>query len=306
MNPTVPSLFLDIQQVSKRYATKTAVDNLSLQIPQGIIFGLLGPNGAGKTSLIRMITGITGPDDGQILFQGKPFQESDQQFIGYMPEERGLYKKMKIGEQLHYLLQLKGMSGKDAETAADYWLSRMEISTWKNRKVEELSKGMQQKIQFIATIAHNPRLIILDEPFSGLDPLNSKLVEEVIHELKEKGATILFSTHRMEQVEQLCDEIALINKGKVVLEGNVKEIRTRYRKSIYNIQLEEESHLPELTGMEVIARNGKEYHVKLSDNLDSRTFIREMNESCRIQKIELHLPSLSDIFIEVVSNQAAK
>lgn len=306
MNQSAARLFLDIQQVSKRYATKTAVDNLSIQIPNGVIFGLLGPNGAGKTSLIRMITGITAPDEGRILFQGKPFQESDQQYIGYMPEERGLYKKMKIGEQLHYLLQLKGMSNADASQATSYWLSRMEIETWKNRKVEELSKGMQQKIQFIATIAHNPKLIILDEPFSGLDPLNSKLVEEIIHELKEKGATILFSTHRMEQVEQLCDEIALINKGKVVLEGNVKEIRRRYRKSIYNISLEDESSFPELEGVEILSRKGMEYQVKLPETLDARSFIRQVNESCALQKIELHLPSLSDIFIEVVSQQTAK
>lgn len=300
MNSPDSPILLNIQQVTKRYATKTAVNNLSLTIPQGVIFGLLGPNGAGKTSLIRMITGITGPDEGQILFQGRPFRENDQHTIGYMPEERGLYKKMKIGEQLQYLLQLKGMDAGKAAESLDYWLGRLEIAAWKNRKVEELSKGMQQKIQFIATIAHQPKLIILDEPFSGLDPLNSKLVEEIIHELRAAGATILFSTHRMEQVEQLCDEIALINKGRVVLEGNVKTIRKQYRKSVYNLQLEEGNELPDYPGMEVLKNHGDQYQVRIPENQDPRAFIRELNEACQLLKIELHLPALSDIFIEVV------
>jgi ABC-2 type transport system ATP-binding protein len=305
MNHAQTNPFLNIQGVTKKYATKIAVHALNLKIPQGVIFGLLGPNGAGKTSLIRMITGITAPDEGKIEIEGRIFTEKDQQYIGYMPEERGLYKKMKIGEQLQYLLQLKGLSGKAASDACEYWLDRMEIAAWKNRKVEELSKGMQQKIQFIATIAHKPRLIILDEPFSGLDPLNSKLVEEIIHELKREGATILFSTHRMEQVEQLCDEIALINKGMVVLEGNVKEIRQRYRKSIYNIILETGERLPELEGMHLLSHEGELYQVQLSEGLDSRKFIGAINQACHIQKVELFLPSLSDIFIEVVSQKKA-
>jgi ABC-2 type transport system ATP-binding protein len=306
MNSTQAIPFLNIQGVTKKYATKVAVNALSLKIPPGVIFGLLGPNGAGKTSLIRMITGITAPDEGVVEIEGRAFKESDQQWIGYMPEERGLYKKMKIAEQLQYLLQLKGMTGKAALEATEYWLERLEIASWKNRKVEELSKGMQQKIQFIATIAHKPKLIILDEPFSGLDPLNSKLVEDIIHELKEDGATILFSTHRMEQVEQLCDEIALVDKGIVVLEGNVKDIRRRYRKSIYNIVLEEEAALPPLKGVTLLSQKGDSYQIQLDSNLDARSFIQELNQTCHIQKVELHLPSLSDIFIEVVSQRKSK
>lgn len=296
--------FLEIDRVVKRYATKTAVDAVSLSIPSGIIYGLLGPNGAGKTSLIRMITGITAPDAGSILFNGTPFQTTDQHTIGYMPEERGLYKKMKVEEQLVYLLQLKGMSGKDAAAAALKWMTRLEIASWKNRKVTELSKGMQQKIQFIATIAHNPKLLILDEPFSGLDPVNAKLVEDVIHELKTLGTTIIFSTHRMEQVEQLCDQIALIHQGKVVLEGNVTEIRRTYRRPVYDIASEDNlDFLKDMEGVKVLKTTKDFVRIELAPDYDPRKCIQELNHRVLLSRFELHLPSLSDIFIELVSKK---
>lgn len=296
--------FLEIDRVVKRYATKTAVDTVSLSIPSGIIYGLLGPNGAGKTSLIRMITGITAPDAGSILFNGNRFQTSDQHAIGYMPEERGLYKKMKVEEQLVYLLQLKGMTGKDATAAALKWMTRLEIASWKNRKVTELSKGMQQKIQFIATIAHNPKLLILDEPFSGLDPVNAKLVEDVIHELKTLGTTIIFSTHRMEQVEQLCDQIALIHQGKVVLEGNVTEIRRTYRKPVYDIASEDNlDFLNDMEGVKILKTTKDFVRIELSPDYDPRKCIQELNHRVLLSRFELHLPSLSDIFIELVSKK---
>lgn len=304
MTNQTQTVFLDIREVVKKYATKTAVNHISLKIPAGVIFGLLGPNGAGKTSLIRMITGITAPDAGEIYFGGKLFTEADQQRIGYMPEERGLYKNMKVGEQLIYLLRLKGMQNRDAHAACDYWLERMEIAAWKPRKVSELSKGMQQKIQFIATIAHKPELLILDEPFSGLDPLNSRLVEDVIHELKKQGSTILFSTHRMEQVEQLCDEIALVDQGRIVLEGNVGAIRKAYRKEIYNITaMGITDALLEHTDIKILSRNQEHVQVELKNDFSPKAFIHLLNENTEIQKFELHLPSLSDIFIQVVSQK---
>jgi len=301
---TTASMFLEIREVVKKYASKTAVDHISLNIPSGVIYGILGPNGAGKTSLIRMITGITAPDSGSIQFDGAPFTLKDQHRIGYMPEERGLYKKMKVGEQLIYLLQLKGMRFKDASAAADYWMKRMDISAWKNKKVSELSKGMQQKIQFIVTIAHSPALLILDEPFSGLDPLNSRMVEEVIHELKNQGSTILFSTHRMEQVEQLCDEIALINQGKVVLSGNVTEIRNGYRRQLYDLILEgDTAFLSEIPEVKIMNRQDNKIRVELLQGYSTRTFIDVINQKCEILKFEQHLPSLSDIFIQVVTQK---
>jgi ABC-2 type transport system ATP-binding protein len=251
-----------------------------------------------------MITGITAPDEGSIRFNGAPFQSSDQHTIGYMPEERGLYKKMKVGEQLIYLLQLKGMPSKAAAEAASHWMKRMDIDSWKNRKVTELSKGMQQKIQFIATIAHNPSLLILDEPFSGLDPVNAKMVEEIIHELKARGTTIIFSTHRMEQVEQLCDQIALIHQGKVVLQGNVSEIRKTYRKPVYDIASEDSlEFLNSLSGIHVLKVTPAFVRIELAPDYDPRMCIQELNHRVLLTKFELHLPSLNDIFIELVSRK---
>src|SRR6187399_1089186 len=220
---------LELHNLKKDYATQKAVDDISFNIEQGSIFGLLGPNGAGKTTLLRMITGIFYPDEGNITFNGRKFDPNDDvRLIGYMPEEKGLYKKMKIGEQALYLGQLKGLSRSDAMQKVKEWFVKFEMQTWWNKKVEDLSKGMQQKLQFVTTVLHEPKLIILDEPFSGLDPVNSNLIKEEIFNLAKKGATVIFSTHRMEQVEEICDHIVLVNKGQKILDGTVKEARQKY------------------------------------------------------------------------------
>ncbi|MCR5887039.1 ABC transporter ATP-binding protein [Hymenobacter sp. J193] len=227
---------LQVQDVRKQYANHTALDGVSLEVPEGSIFGLLGPNGAGKTSLIRIITQITGPDGGQILFRGEPLNPSHVGQIGYLPEERGLYKKMKVGEQLLYLAQLKGLSKADATTKIKRWLERFDIKTWADKNVEDLSKGMQQKIQFIATVLHDPALLILDEPFSGFDPINANLLKDEILRLRSEGTSIIFSTHRMESVEEMCDHIALINRSQKVLDGRVSDVRNAYRSQTYEVE----------------------------------------------------------------------
>ncbi len=227
---------LSIRDVVKTYENKVAVNHVTFDIPEGIIYGMLGPNGAGKTSLIRIITTITRPDSGEIFFNGEKLSEKHTSQIGYMPEERGLYKKMKVGEQLVYLAQLKGLSYKDAKATTDHWFEKFDIKDWYNKKIMDLSKGMQQKVQFIATVMHRPKLIILDEPFSGLDPINANLIEDEILNLKKQGTSIIFSTHRMEQVEEICDRIVLINQGQNVLEGDVKEIKNTYKENLYKIQ----------------------------------------------------------------------
>ena len=227
---------LEIKNIVKQYANHKALDDVSIHVPSGKIFGLLGPNGAGKTSLIRIINQITAPDAGQILFDGQPLNSSHIGRIGYLPEERGLYKKMLIGDQMIYLAQLKGLSKNDAKEKIKYWFEKLKIESWWDKKVEDLSKGMQQKVQFVATVLHEPDLIILDEPFSGFDPVNAQVIQDEILELNKKGATIIYSTHRMESVEALCDNIALLNNSKVILEGSVKEIKNNYRNQTYKIE----------------------------------------------------------------------
>ncbi|HQY17798.1 MAG TPA: ATP-binding cassette domain-containing protein, partial [Ferruginibacter sp.] len=227
---------LELQNLKKYFATQKAVDDMSFSIQKGSIFGLLGPNGAGKTTLLRMITGIFYPDSGQILFDGKKFDPlNDAQNIGYMPEERGLYKKMKIGEQAVYLAQLKGLKATEATQKAKDWFTKFEMQSWWNKKVEDLSKGMSQKLQFVTTVMHNPSLIILDEPFSGLDPVNANLIKEEIFKLAENGCTIIFSTHRMEQVEEICRHIVLMNKGKKILDGTVQNVKNEFKDNIYEL-----------------------------------------------------------------------
>src|SRR5215212_3768336 len=227
---------VELRNLKKYFATQKAVDDISFSIEKGSIFGLLGPNGAGKTTLIRMITGIFFPDEGEIIFNGKKFDPiNDVINIGYMPEERGLYKKMKIGEQALYLAQLKGLSRSDAMRLIKEWFTRLEMQSWWNKKVEDLSKGMSQKLQFVTTVLHQPKLIILDEPFSGLDPVNSNIIKDEIYGLAKKGATIIFSTHRMEQVEEICDHIVLINKGKKILDGSVKNVKQEFKKNLFHI-----------------------------------------------------------------------
>ncbi len=228
---------LKIENVVKRFQSKTAVDGISMKIEKGKIYGLLGPNGAGKTTLIRMVTRILHADEGKIYLNDEELNDLHPALIGYMPEERGLYKKMKVGEQLLYLAQLRGMSYSTARNSLIDWMTRFEMKDWWNKKVDELSKGMQQKVQFVSTILHNPELIVLDEPFTGLDPVNTELIKKEIINLKDKGTTIIFSTHRMEQVEEICEEIALIHQGKVILQGNVTDIRNTYKENKYVLKL---------------------------------------------------------------------
>jgi ABC-2 type transport system ATP-binding protein len=229
------SNILSIRNIVKHYAKHTALNNVSIEIPEQSIFGLLGPNGAGKTSLIRIINQITGPDSGEVYFKGEKLKPEHTALIGYLPEERGLYRKMKVGEQCIYLARLKGLKKKDAETKLKYWFEKFEMSDWWNKKIEELSKGMQQKVQFIVTILHEPKLLILDEPFSGFDPINANLIKNEILELRKNGATVIFSTHNMGSVEELCDNIALIHRAEKVLDGSVKEIRKRFRTNTYTV-----------------------------------------------------------------------
>src|SRR5678809_877997 len=232
---------LDVQQIKKYFATQKAVDDISFSVTPGSIFGLLGPNGAGKTTLLRMITGIIYPDAGNIIFDGKKFDPlKDIERIGYMPEERGLYKKMKIGEQALYLAQLKGLSKSNATRLIKEWFGKLEMESWWNKKVEDLSKGMSQKLQFVTTVLHEPKLIILDEPFSGLDPVNSNLIKDEIYKLAHEGSTIIFSTHRMEQVEEICDHIVLLNKGEKILDGTVKKIKQDFKENLFSIGLDHE------------------------------------------------------------------
>src|SRR4051812_24162821 len=227
---------LSIRHIVKQYAGQRALDDVSIEIEKGKIFGLLGPNGAGKTSLIRIINQITGPDSGEIFFQGEKLTQKHIEQIGYLPEERGLYKKMEVGEQALYLAQLKGMKKAEAKKKLKFWFEKFEIDAWWNKKVEELSKGMQQKVQFIVTVLHEPKLLILDEPFSGFDPINANIIRNEILNLKEQGSTVLFSTHNMGSVEELCDYIALINKSEKILDGSVKEIRKQYKSNIYEVE----------------------------------------------------------------------
>lgn len=240
--------FIEIINVSKSYSDYKALNNVSFNVPKQSIFGLLGPNGAGKTTLIRILNQITAPDEGRIMFDGTPLSQRHVSMIGYLPEERGLYKKMKVGEQAVYLAQLKGLDAKTAEKRLKYWFGKFEIGSWWNKKVEELSKGMQQKIQFIVTVIHEPKLLIFDEPFSGFDPINVNLLKNEILDMRDKGATILFSTHNMASVEELCDNIMLINKGKMLLEGGVTEIKQQFKNNIFELTMQnvsEEVHLPE-------------------------------------------------------------
>lgn len=294
-------MILSIQNVVKRYDKHTAVDNVSFDVPKGSVFGLLGPNGAGKTSLIRMITTITGPDQGAIYFDGVLLDERSPEQIGYMPEERGLYKKMKVGEQLLYLAQLKGLSKAQADTAIEYWLTKFEIKDWWNKKVEDLSKGMQQKIQFIATVVHKPKLLILDEPFTGLDPINTNLIKDEIRQLNEQGISIIFSTHRMEQVEEMCDHIVLINQGKNVLEGEVQAIKNEYKQNLFRIELAGELPPDFDQAFDIIAREEGAVVVQVPDEQQSNDpLLFLLQRRVRVKSFHEILPTFNDIFIRRV------
>ncbi len=293
---------LELHNLKKYFATQKAVDDISLEIGKGKIFGLLGPNGAGKTTLIRMITGIFYPDAGEIILKGKKFDpENDAQYIGYMPEERGLYKKMKIGEQALYLAQLKGMGKQDAMHKIKDWFKRLEMESWWNKKVEDLSKGMGQKLQFVITVLHEPDLIILDEPFSGLDPINANLIKDEIYRLAQNGTTIIFSTHRMEQVEEICDHIALVNKGKKILDGTVADVKQNYKENLFSVQLEGIPSTINSASFNLVNTYKQELIVKINEGYKANDVLNYFisNESNIVSFKEI-LPSLNDIFIKLV------
>lgn len=296
---------LTITDIRKRFGTHLANDGISLSIESGRIFGLLGPNGAGKTTLIRMITNIIMPDEGQILLDGQPMASLQQHRIGYLPEERGLYKKLTVAEQLTYFGQLKGLDAREALMRGTAWLHKMDAAGWESRKVQELSKGMQQKVQFIATILHEPSLLILDEPFSGLDPVNADLLISVIKELKDRGTSIILSTHQMDQVERLCDDIALIHKGKVVLQGNVADVRSRYRSNRINIEYTgDPSLLADIPGTSrVHATNGR-LELTLDGDTTPRQVLTYAHNLVDIIKFEVSSPTLHDIFVRTVTDDA--
>ncbi len=297
---------IELNKVRKMYDHFVAVDNLSFSIEEGAVFGLLGPNGAGKTSTIRMMIGITVPDSGQISMFGKPFTRKDLQRVGYLPEERGLYKKMKVLDQLVFLGRLHGLDGSAARQKAQSWSERLEISDWLPKKVEELSKGMQQKIQFIATLLHDPDFIVMDEPFSGLDPVNAVLLKNVLLYLKGKGKTILFSTHQMDQVEKLCDSICLINHGKSVLQGDLKQIKAQYGKNNVQIEYEGDGNFLEQTNLVGSYNNyGNYVEVRLAPGADPQQLLHLVAERSRVSKFELMEPSLEEIFLETVGKADA-
>ena len=298
---------IDVGNIKKSFGKNHAVNDVSFEVHKGRIFGLLGPNGAGKTTTIRMINNILVPDSGSITINGVEASPVTQRMIGYMPEERGLYKKMKVEEQLLYLSQLKGMSTKDAKKAIHYWLERFEASDWVKKEVGELSKGMSQKIQFIATIAHDPDIYIFDEPFSGLDPINSDMLKEIIIELKNKGKTILFSTHRMEQVEQMCDDICLFNKGKAVLQGKLREVKASFGENTINLEFEGDgSFLDKLEGVRLNNRSTNFAEIRVLDGQNMQDILKLAMQHAEIHKFERIEPSLNEIFISTVGEDNLK
>lgn len=296
---------IKVNNITKVFGEMKAVDSVSFEIPSGKIYGILGPNGAGKTTTIRMINHIMIPDSGEITIQGRPVSPETQRLIGYMPEERGLYRKMKVGEHLIYLARLKGMTEAAAKKSLNYWLERFEALEWKKKEVGELSKGMQQKIQFIATIAHDPDIYIFDEPFSGLDPINSELLKEVILELKAKGKTVLFSTHRMEQVEQMCDDICLYNQGRKVLDGNLNDIKKSFGRNTVVVEFEgDPSFFDRFDGIRFNNRSNRFVEMILGGSISPYELLREAIGNIEIIRFEQVYPSLHEIFIQTVKNSS--
>ena len=299
---------IECRNVSKSFGEKVALDNVSVDIPKGKIFGLLGPNGAGKTTLIRIINRITIPNTGTVLFDGRPITQEDVEKIGYLPEERGLYRKMKVGEQAMYLAQLKGMSAKDASAELKKWFVKFGIESWWNKKVEELSKGMAQKLQFITTVVHKPSLLILDEPFSGFDPVNAQVIREEILRLKDEGATIILSTHNMESVEELCDNIALINKSKVVITGGVDEIRHKYGNNNVEVVYTSQSALEDSKAFKVLSDtddSGRHTAVlELTDGAASNDALQALlDQKVIVNSFKELVPRMNDIFIKLVTEE---
>ena len=294
---------LEVQSVSKSYSNHKALNDVSLAVEEGQIFGLLGPNGAGKTSLIRIINQITMPDEGTVLFNGLKLNNSHIAQIGYLPEERGLYKTMKVGEQALYLAQLKGLSEKEAKKALKIWFEKFDIIPWWDKKVEELSKGMAQKIQFITTVLHQPKLLIFDEPFSGFDPINANIIKDEILQLKENGTSIIFSTHRMESVEELCDHIALIDKSKKILDGPINEIKEKYKQQIYTVdfssnKLDFLNTLPE--HLKLISTNKAGAEIQIQNDSNSSDLLRFLLDRSDIKGFKEKIPSVNEIFIRTV------
>ncbi len=292
-------MILSIRGLGKQYGDHVALRDINLESPKGKVFGLLGPNGAGKTSLIRIITQITGPDTGEVFFDGEPLKLVHADQIGYLPEERGLYKKMKVGEQLVYLAQLKGMRREEAISKLKDWFIRLDIKEWWNKPVNDLSKGMQQKTQFIATVVHEPKLLILDEPFSGFDPINANMLKDEILAIKERGTTVLFSTHRMESVEELCDEIALINRSEVVLSGNKFEVQNRYKKNQFIIHYTGDLGL--ITGIEVVLKSEGVAVLRFAEGMSTNEAISRLIQHINLLEFKEMVPSFNEIFIQVVN-----
>ena len=295
---------LETHHIVKQYAQHRALDDVSLVVPRGSIFGLLGPNGAGKTSLIRIINQITAPDSGEVILGGERLKPDHIKRIGYLPEERGLYKKMKVGEQLLYLAQLKGLTEKQAMEKLKIWFVKFDMKTWWEKQVQDLSKGMQQKIQFVATVMHEPDLVILDEPFSGFDPINANLIKDEILELRDKGKTIIFSTHRMESVEELCDHIALINRSHKVLDGSKRDIKEQFKTHTYHVEYQGDlTNLP--TAFAVISSRETEdgftrADIKIPPDAAVNDFIRHLLDRVAVRSFGENIPSINDIFIQTV------
>ena len=303
--------FLEAQHIVKRYARHLALDDVSIAVPQGSVFGLMGPNGAGKTTLIRIINRITAPDSGEILFEGRRFAPSDVARIGYLPEERGLYRKMKVGEQAIYLARLKGIDKATARKRLTEWFEKFDIMPWWNRKVEELSKGMQQKIQFVCTVIHEPDLLIFDEPFSGFDPVNAELLKREILFLRDQGRTIIFSTHNMQSVEEVCDECALFNKSHVVLQGNVSEVRQRFAQGIVSLEVGTSEALTQeqLSQLSVVESNfypGEKkqlLRLKMRTGEDMRDLVQALPRELHLLSLREEIPSMNEIFIQTITQQ---
>ena len=297
----------EAKNITKQFGSQLALDNVSISVPEQCIYGLLGPNGAGKTTLIRIINQITGPDSGELFLNGRKLMPEDVQYIGYLPEERGLYKKMKIGEQAVYFAQLKGLSRAEAMKRIKYWFKKLDIIDWWGKKVEELSKGMQQKVQFVITILHEPKLLIFDEPFTGFDPVNTNIIKNEILFLRERGATIIFSTHNMESVEELCDNITLIDKAKTILEGSVDEIRSKWAANEYDlvfagdVKIEGNGHYNILNHQ--IDHNKSIIRLKTTSNISTNDILQTVMKSGHVISFNPALPSMNEIFIRVVQTR---
>lgn len=303
-------MYLETRDVVKQYANHLALNKVSIAVPKGTVFGLLGPNGAGKTTLIRIITRITAPDSGEVLLEGRPSKSEDVYRIGYLPEERGLYKKMKVGEQAMYLAQLRGMKKEDAHRELMIWFKRFDIMSWYNRKVEELSKGMQQKVQFISTVIHNPDLLIFDEPFSGFDPVNADIVKNEMLRLKGEGKTIILSTHNMESVEELCDNIALIHQSEVVLQGQVYDIRKEHRPGIFRFRLYGDSFDFEHPAFTLLSK--EPYHeftdlrLRKTEDISNNDLAKLIFDRYEVVSYDEELPTMHDVFINTVTDKPSK